>query len=209
MSLALTPLILQASTPAAVDQVAALLKECLTRSTAAGSAFGQATALYWLGVLTAAQGDHQQAQTLFERSLATLEPTGDRWAAAHPISRLAHLELLRGEYAQATDRYRGALLARVELGDARSIPLCLDGLAWVACAEGRVERAARLLGAEEALRERVGAIVPAVIQAEHDRAAATVRASLPEPALAALWQEGRAMTLPQAVAYALEEPASA
>ena len=110
----------------------------------------------------------------------------------------------RGEEVQR--RLRGDR-ARVELGDARSIPIGLDGLAWVACAEGHVERAAHLLGAEEALRERVGAIVPPLVRADHDRAVAEVRAALNETELASLWQEGRAMSLAEAIRYALDEPA--
>jgi hypothetical protein len=36
-----------------------------------------------------------------------------------------------------------------------------------------------------------------------------VRASLSEPALAALWQEGRGIALPEAVDYALEQSTTA
>ena len=144
---------------------------------------------------------------LFGESLAILRPSGDRWAAAHPIAGLAHLALARGDTARAAALYREALRARVELGDARSIPLCLDGLAWVACAEGGFERAAHLLGAQAALRERVGAIVPPTVRPVHDSTIAKIHASLGETVFATLWQEGRSMSLAQAISYALDEPA--
>jgi predicted ATPase/class 3 adenylate cyclase len=188
-----------------IPRVAALCEECLNQSREAGSSFGEGAVLYWLGVLAAQPDDLDEAERLLEQSLAVLRPSGDRWAAAHPTGRLAHLALVRGKTARAAELYREALLARVELGDARSIPLGLDGLAWVACAEGRVERAARLLGAEEALRERVGAIVPPLVRADHDRAVAEVRAALTDAAFATLWHEGRSMSLSEAIRYALDE----
>jgi hypothetical protein len=40
---------------------------------------------------------------------------------------------------------------------------------------------------------------------EHDRAVATARAELGEEAFAAAWEEGKKMTMEQAVEYALEE----
>jgi predicted ATPase/class 3 adenylate cyclase len=207
MALAIIVIGILTTDAAQVRRVAELCEECLNQSREAGSAFGQGAALYWLGVLAAQQDHLDEAERLLDQSLAALRPSGDRWAAAHPLGRLAHLALVRGETARATELYRESLLARVELGDARSIPIGLDGLAWVACAEGHVERAAHLLGAEEALRERVGAIVPPLVRADHDRAVAEVRAALNETELASLWQEGRAMSLAEAIRYALDEPA--
>jgi hypothetical protein len=61
-------------------------------------------------------------------------------------------------------------------------------------------RAARLHGAAETLRETIGVPLTTMERALYDPAA--VRAS---PELASAWAEGRAMTLEQAVAYALDE----
>jgi hypothetical protein len=47
--------------------------------------------------------------------------------------------------------------------------------------------------------------VPPVARHDYDRDVAVARAQLGETAFAAAWAEGRAMTLEQAVAYALEE----
>jgi hypothetical protein len=75
----------------------------------------------------------------------------------------------------------------------------------VAGAEGDAERAARLFGAAEALREALGAPLPPVERAHYDRSIATVRAALGEKAFAAAWTAGRAMPLEAAVARATEE----
>jgi hypothetical protein len=70
----------------------------------------------------------------------------------------------------------------------------------------RPGRRARLLGAAEALRESVHAPVPLPERSRHDRCVAAAHAALDEEAFARAWTEGRAMTLEQAVACALEAP---
>jgi hypothetical protein len=66
-------------------------------------------------------------------------------------------------------------------------------------------RAARLLGADEANRERIGAFLQPSDTPEYHRIRAEVRAHLDDTAFAAAWAEGRSMTLEQAIAYALED----
>ena len=57
--------------------------------------------------------------------------------------------------------------------------------------EGWLELAAVLLGASEALREQIGAIVPPVERPHHDRAATTTRDALGETVFLEKWEEGR------------------
>ena len=71
--------------------------------------------------------------------------------------------------------------------------------------EQQADRALRLLGAEETLCETLGARPPVAIRDEYERTVAEGRAALGEAAFAAAWAEGRAMSLEQAVAYALSD----
>ena len=105
------------------------------------------------------------------------------------------------------DRARGLLaeslaIAR-ELGDPRVV---IDGLeisAYLAVAVGRMDRAARLQGAAEALRETIGVPLSPSERALYEvTMLPAVRAA---PGFAAAWAEGRVMSVEQAVAYALEE----
>ena len=70
---------------------------------------------------------------------------------------------------------------------------------------GQLEQAARLGGASEALREANDIVIPPIDRAPYEGSVAAVRSQLDEATFAAAWAEGRAMTLEQAVAYALEE----
>ena len=60
-----------------------------------------------------------------------------------------------------------------------------------------------------ALREALGTPVQPVERRTFEPAVAAARASLGEEAFAAAWVEGRAMSLEQAIAYALEKTAPA
>jgi hypothetical protein len=71
-------------------------------------------------------------------------------------------------------------------------------------ATGQPEQAARLLGAWEATLERMGATPQPADRPEHDRNIAAVRNQLAPKTFEAAWGEGRAMSLEQAVASALE-----
>ncbi len=81
-----------------------------------------------------------------------------------------------------------------------------------ALAQGQKERAARLLGAAEALREALGLGIQGAARYWRrlsERMGEAVRAASLEQAFAAAWAEGRAMSLEQAIGAALEaEPAA-
>jgi hypothetical protein len=77
-------------------------------------------------------------------------------------------------------------------------------MAGLWAAVGRAEPAARLFGAERALRTGVAA--PWFVE-RYEQDVAAARAARGEAAFAAAWAEGQAMTLEQAVADALGDEA--
>jgi hypothetical protein len=95
-----------------------------------------------------------------------------------------------GDAARARDRFRQALQAFVDLGDGGGIADCLDGLSRLAAADGDRERAGRLGGAAERLRET--------------RGRRPIRADVPLPEVSeSAWDEGRALAVDEAVEHAL------
>ena len=74
----------------------------------------------------------------------------------------------------------------------------------LAAAEGQSARAARLMGAAQGLREAVRDPLPSYEADFIERWLAPARARLSAPAFETALAEGRAMTMEQAVAYALE-----
>jgi non-specific serine/threonine protein kinase len=88
-------------------------------------------------------------------------------------------------------------------------PLCIAGALWVfvelGLARERFAWATRLVGATEALSEAAGAPWTPAWREEVLQQTAAARAALGEEAFTCGWAAGRAMSLEQAVAYALEE----
>jgi hypothetical protein len=90
------------------------------------------------------------------------------------------------------------------LKDVRCAHDCLTKLAELLCEHNNPADVARLIGAADALRERTGRPLTGGPLVSHDRAVAAVEQRLTPETFAAARAEGRAMSLDQAISYALE-----
>jgi non-specific serine/threonine protein kinase len=115
---------------------------------------------------------------------------------------LGQLASIQGDHQRARALLGESLERFVELKDKRCTARCLEALGCVANGLGQAERAARLFGAAEALREAIGLEELPAVQADDERAVAA-RTVLGETTFAARWAEGRSMTLAEAAEYAL------
>ena len=111
---------------------------------------------------------------------------------------------VRGDTEDAAACIDGSLRLCNALGDRAGIFVCLVGSAEIAVKRGEMARAARLLGAADALREEIGYTPEPGEREQHERVATALG---DDPALAAAKSEGRPLTLDAAVAYALGEDA--
>ena len=80
----------------------------------------------------------------------------------------------------------------------------LEGAAGVVGAQGQPERAARLFGATDAVRTALSVPVRPADRRRYDRDVTAVCTALGPDAFAAAWAAGRALSLEQAIAEALE-----
>ena len=90
------------------------------------------------------------------------------------------------------------------LGEWRAIAFVLEDFGGLAAAQGQPERALRLAGAAAALREALGAPLPPTERARLERWLAPARDALDEAAQASAHAAGRAMSLEDAMSYALD-----
>ncbi len=81
----------------------------------------------------------------------------------------------------------------------------LECFAFIAEAQEQLSRAARLLGAAEALRENTRLPMTLYERPEYEQHLTAVREQMGEAAFAAAWAEGRTLTMEQAMEYALKE----
>ncbi len=161
-----------------------------------------------LGEIARLQNDYQLASILYSEALALRREIGEKSGIIGTVHNLGHIALHEGDYARAIALFKESLALTQTLDEAwLGTVVCLAGLAGVATAMRQPERAARLFGAAEALIERRQLVWPPADRAEYDRNVAAARAQLDESTFNAAWAEGRAMTLEQAIAYALQTQA--
>jgi len=209
MAFALDGLGAQSANQGDYEQAQAFSEQSLTLSKTIGDKWLSGVTLINLGELARVQGDYERAVVCYESSLALLREGGDRLFAAIALDDLGQVAQDQGRYEQAQAIHQESLSLCRELGYQRGVAMCLEKLAGVAAAQGQAERAVRLLGAAEALRQAVGSPGEGTDRLDYERFIAMARARLDEESFATAWEKGRAMTLVQAIAYALEaEPSS-
>jgi tetratricopeptide (TPR) repeat protein len=155
--------------------------------------------------VAASSGDWDEAYAGFEESAALFHQMRARNLYNASRSEIGHLLRQQGRYHEAAAIYAETIRTWQELGQRPAMAHELECLAFIAVATGQAERAAALFGAAEALREVLDTPMTAYERREYDQAVAQVRAQT-EPALVeAAWARGRALTLDDAVKYALAE----
>jgi predicted ATPase/DNA-binding CsgD family transcriptional regulator len=163
----------------------------------------------FLALAASDEGDYERAEALTEEGLILHRELGNIRGVVMHLTRLGTLALLRDDHARAAALLEEDLRLSWELGDEINLVFSLLGSAGVAASRGQPARAARLWGAVDAMGESSGvvAVSPMFRSRRHygyeDRLAAA-RAQLDKGAWEAAWEEGQAMTLEQAVEYALE-----
>jgi predicted ATPase/class 3 adenylate cyclase/tetratricopeptide (TPR) repeat protein len=179
----------------------ALLDESLALSQEVGDKEASGSSLSLSGQFALSQGDIATARELAEKSLVINREIGNREHTADSLFNLARVEAHQGDKVAARALYKKSLAVAARGGVYKGlIPLCLEGLADVATAQGEFTRAARLLGTAGALRAARGTPLPPVDRAVYERSVAAARTHLGRQAFAAAWAEGRTMAPEQVLA---------
>jgi predicted ATPase len=150
-------------------------------------------------------GDHERAATLLEESLASFRVLGARGEVAWSLGSLGWAALFRKDFEQAETLFQESLALNRELERKPDSASCLEDLACVASARGEATRAAQLWGAAEALHQATGYPQDPISHAEMEPYLASARSQIHETVWAKAWEEGQAMTLEEAISYALQE----
>jgi non-specific serine/threonine protein kinase len=187
-------------------RVVALNRQALEIARRVGATWQAARALFYMGEAYWMQGRLGEAKANFEESLRLGRETGNLRGYARRIMRLGLIACTQGGLQEAVDRGREALTICAACKDRSGVAQTLLVMAQVAHSNDRHPRAARLLAAIETLNETnpIGYSFPA-FQREYACALTTAREKLDDSVFSALWAEGRALSMEQAVAYALSD----
>ena len=189
------------------------IAECsaaLTMFRSLGDVEGTAWSLISLGVVARYQGDLDRSGALLRESLELSSSIGFREGIAWTQEQLGLLALARGATPDAEAQLRLSFATHRELRDRWRMASVLEDLAAIALAAGHTaqaaSRAARLLGAAQAMREAIGTVLAPSEHAQHDQSADAAKTVLGDAGFEAAWQRGvRTIDLDAA----LDEPSSA
>jgi len=179
------------------------LQESLTLSRELGEARWIAYSLFSLASLATAEGDYESARAFHAESLALAEQIGHRHGLIMLHRALGGLAVLEGDLQAAAAELAESLRIALEIEEPLGVAQALEGFAGLALAAEQSERAARLQGAAEAMREQLGTPLTPAEQPRHDGETAALRSALGDDAFEAAWAEGRGTSRDEAVAYAL------
>ena len=191
------------------DRETALHEESLKISRELGDKRGITMSLVNLSSAALSRGDHQRAAVLCEEGLALGRELGDKGLIGLVLNNLGLALLESGDSNRAMELLEESLTTQQTLGDKYNLHGVLLSFASASAAGGKPMRAARLVGAAQGIREATGIHL---LDIEHhalvERFLGAVRSQLEAEVWEEAWEKGRAMTLEEAVSYALEEGAS-
>jgi predicted ATPase/class 3 adenylate cyclase len=157
-----------------------------------------------LGLISSYQNDYASAYAFHQKSLHIYHALDETSGIAIAHGNLGLVAMHLGWLDEARAEQSQSLLLFEEIGDTDGATECLERLAMIANATENPSRAARLFGAASVSRLEAGTSLPPPEQAEYDRELQITRHSLEPDTFDQAWAEGRAMTLAQATAFALQ-----
>jgi hypothetical protein len=145
-------------------------------------------------------GDVARGASLFDEALALSRRVGDPFLVCETLSQKGRIDCRNGELHAAEESFRESLAIACELADRVATIWALEGFAQLALARSAPRQAAVIWGAVAHLGDDVAVLPLSRGESALSDACATLGAEEFERA----WREGYAMTLDDAVRYALD-----
>jgi non-specific serine/threonine protein kinase len=179
---------------------------CLAFYESIGDTLGAGAAEFNLAAMLGQVGEYARAEQLYTKAIQR-EGRRDSSTQVITLANLAALAMRQHQWARAIDYAEQALRLYATFGDMLHTIETLEHLAPTLAATGHAERGARLWGAAQAQRERVGYSTFVSDAPEFTEALAWIEGALDSETLARCLAEGRALSIEEAIALALtKEP---
>lgn len=186
----------------ALEPALALYEQALRRTDGGATlAYNEVRCLLGLADVAAAAGREAEAAAGYADAQNAAETRGDDQAVARAMAGRADLARAAGDVAAALRLRHAALEIDERIGDLPAIVGSLAALAALAAADGS-NKAARLFGAADALRNAFGFALPAPLRCVHEAEVERARSGLSAEAWREAWEQGGKLSLEQALDYA-------
>ena len=157
------------------------------------------------GRISSNNGDYKKARSSIQAAVTIAEEQGHRMNALWMRTALGYLALREGNISEAQDLFVETTRNFQKDQNIAGVTFTLAGMATLYVAKDKPDIAVRLIGWADATREKNGDKRPPLEQADVDQIIADCLAKLGEVAFSDAYDEGQAMTLDEAVTYALKE----
>jgi class 3 adenylate cyclase/tetratricopeptide (TPR) repeat protein len=161
-----------------------------------------------LGNVALDQHDFALAQERLEEAVALQREVGDKHNLATGLNNLGNVMRTRGQFGQAGRLYAESLVLNRELGDNWQLAYLFEDIGVLAAMRESYSAAFRLLGAADALRDRLHAPLSDVERAKLEGLLSGPRAAAGDDAFAEALAAGRGLEADDAVSLAYAEAAA-
>ncbi|MFC7450692.1 ATP-binding protein [Rhodococcus daqingensis] len=171
-----------------------------------GNNLRQISTLLGLTLASGLLGDADRAVRYQGEALAISERTGEFVYRAYAACALG-LALWQAHPPRAAGLLEQGLRLSRSADDMLAAAMCVETLAWIACAENRAPRAALLLGAAQRMWRAVGSpgVVARTLQVYHAQCEQQTRRGIGDRAFDEAIREGSRWSPEEAIAFALDE----
>jgi predicted ATPase len=186
-----------------IEHSEALARESLRLTRVAGDVAGIAWGLHWLGEHQRFQHRFAEAAAFHEEALALGRQLGDLYRISVSGATLASCRLRLGDTTTAINLCIEAVKLTVQIGNARNLCFAPIEFAAIAAKVGHARAGARWVGAADRALEEHGTPPDFVDRDEREMTLVDLRAALDPSEFDAATEEGRRLTIAEAVAEAL------
>lgn len=159
-----------------------------------------------LARISAELGDDARARALHEHNLRRARATGNVRIEASTLGDLATIALGERRIDDAISMLEESLSIHRRVGDRLDAAVDLCRFATALTSSGRAQTAARLLSGFETWRDEVGPLRRSWVAQMNRETLAAIRAQIGEAQFAEEWEEGRGLTVQEAISLALDTP---
>jgi DNA-binding CsgD family transcriptional regulator len=181
-----------------------LLDDGLALYRQTGDEYNIALNLLFLANIQRKVGDNQGTSRSSNESLALFRKHGNKWGIAWALQSIGNLAILQGDHGHAWASFLESGELYVELGDKLGLVFSLEVQAITLAELKQYYRATRLWGFAEAWRESIHSLLPPSFHGDYAPYVQATHSALGGDAFEIAWQEGRSLTLEQAVALAMQ-----